>query len=267
MYLPYAVLLGGLTCILFAFCRCANLLVLISSSVMIGFVNGLAIIISLSQVQSPPPPPPHVTSDVFGCESWEWGLARGDREGPLNEAQRLHFRGVHVALATANVSEELGGRELIISHPIGPIRIKQITALLSPSARPPHAGTARLPVAPLNTECVRCGREPRCRSSRRTCWTAFRGASSRLCRPRAARAGCTAPSTCSRTASRGLTGTSPAGCCWRCALLTHVVASEPSSRAPPTRAESNKKTPHPISPAGGTTATQCTDIPQQTGAP
>lgn len=50
MYLPYAVLLGGLTCIAFALLRCANLLVLISSSVMIGFVNGLAIIISLSQV-------------------------------------------------------------------------------------------------------------------------------------------------------------------------------------------------------------------------
>lgn len=51
-YMPYAVLLGGMACILCAFLRCANLMILISSSVMIGFVNGLALIMTLAQVCS-----------------------------------------------------------------------------------------------------------------------------------------------------------------------------------------------------------------------
>ena len=49
-YLPYCVILGGLICLVFATFRCANLMILISTSVMIGFVNGLALIQGFAQV-------------------------------------------------------------------------------------------------------------------------------------------------------------------------------------------------------------------------
>uniref|UniRef100_A0A061SCD8 Sulfate permease, SulP family n=1 Tax=Tetraselmis sp. GSL018 TaxID=582737 RepID=A0A061SCD8_9CHLO len=49
IYMGYCVILAGLICVVFAFLRMSKLVVYISASTMIGFVNGLAIIIFCAQ--------------------------------------------------------------------------------------------------------------------------------------------------------------------------------------------------------------------------
>lgn len=51
-YMGYTVILAGLFCCLFGVLRLANYMTLVSSSVMIGFVNALAIIIGCAQVKA-----------------------------------------------------------------------------------------------------------------------------------------------------------------------------------------------------------------------